>query len=294
MRDRSIGVVSLNYAAWGLLPLFWKLLEDVDSIFTLAQRIVWASVFSGAWLLLVSRTRRKELTSTTFSGFSLKLMASSVIISLNWGIYIWAVNNGFVSYAALGYFLAPLISVILGAALFHERTNPLGWAAATLTALGSLIYGWGQSGWGLVVVFGIAVTFSIYGAVKKTVSIDPVPGLFSESGLLVPVALVLLLSGTVTPATELSTQTWALLACSGLVTLMPLVILSHYARKVPLSTLGMLQFILPVVQLFLGLRVFGEEISATQAVALFVIGTGVGLYLWFQRDQVGRAPAKSW
>ncbi|AXR73939.1 EamA family transporter RarD [Auritidibacter ignavus] len=281
MPRKATGAVALNYVVWGLLPLFWKLLDNVNSTYVLAHRIVWATVFSGIWLLIITITAsRSGKTRPVFSGISARLIFSSIVIAANWGIYIWAVNGGFVSYAALGYFVAPLLSVLLGSIFFRESISGWQWAAILLTAGGALVYGWGHSGIGLLVVFGIAVTFSVYGAIKKTVKIDAVPGMFAESSILAPVAIVLLLAGVLTPGDSIGGSTWSLLVVSGLVTLVPLIVLSHYARSVPLSTLGMLQFILPVVQLALGVAMFDEVVSGLQALALLCIVTGVALYLF--------------
>ena len=289
MPRKATGAVALNYILWGLLPLFWKLLDNVDSTYVLAHRIVWATAFSGIWLFIMAvTTSRSRRSRPIFSGLSIRLIFSSVVIAVNWGIYIWAVNSGFVSYAALGYFVAPLLSVFLGSTFFREPISGWQWLAIFLTGGGALVYGWGHSGIGLFVVFGIAVTFSVYGAIKKSVRIDAVPGMFVESSILAPVALVLMLTGVITPGLNIGGSTWALLALSGLVTLAPLIVLSHYTRSVPLSTLGMLQFILPVVQLALGVTVFGEVVSGLQALALLCIISGVSLYLFDGRRSRGK------
>ena len=294
MPRQATGAVELNYVIWGLLPIFWKLLDHVNSMYVLAHRIAWATVFSGIWLLLIAlATSRSSRARPVFSGISVRLVFSSIVIAANWGIYIWAVNSGFVSYAALGYFVAPLLSVLLGSIFFREPVSGWQWLAIFLTAGGALVYGWGHSGIGLLVVVGIAVTFSVYGAIKKSVKIDAVPGMFAESSILAPVAIVLILTGVLTPGDRIGGTTWALLAVGGLVTLVPLIVLSHYARSVPLSTLGMLQFILPVVQLALGVAVFDESVSNLQALALFCIVTGVILYLFDGPRPTGRKTSDS-
>jgi len=272
---RATAAVALNYVVWGVLPLFWMLLRDVDSVYILAQRIVWSALISGAWVLAASRGRLRA----AFSGASPALVFSALAIGVNWGLYIWAVSNGFVSYAALAYFVSPLMSVFLGAVVFGEHLTAGKWAAIVLTAIGALLFGWGRSGTGLFIVFGVAGSFAIYSAIKKTVAVKTVPGLFIESATLAPVALALMGTGVLSPGTALDAPTWALFVVAGLVTFLPLVVMSHYARLIPLSLLGILQFIVPVTQLGLSVTVFGESITGAQVAALAVILAGVGLFL---------------
>ncbi|MFC0581124.1 EamA family transporter RarD [Micrococcoides hystricis] len=295
MQRQASSAVALTYVLWGLLPLFWKLLDHVSATYVLAHRIIWAAVFSGIWLLVSAITRpRSRRTKPIFSGISIRLVFSSVVVAANWGIYIWAVNSGFVSYAALGYFVAPLMSVLLGSVFFREAITVRQWLAIILTAGGSLIYGWGHSGIGLLVVFSIAATFSVYGAIKKSVTIDAVPGMFVESSLLAPLSIVLILTGVLTPGSNLTGSTWTLFVISGLITVIPLIALSHYAQTLPLGTLGMLQFILPVVQLGLGVTVFGESVSGLQVFALVCIVIGVVLYLLqARRTRINHVPKEA-
>ena len=279
--------VALNYLVWGVLPLFWILLRHVDPLYILAQRIMWAALFSGMWVVW-SALRAGGLRSA-FAGASPALIASAAAISVNWGSYIWAVGNGYVSYAALAYFVSPLLSVLLGAVVFGERLTPLKWAAIFLATVGSVLFGWAQDGAGLVVVLGVAGSFAAYAAIKKSVRVATVPGLFIESATLTPVAFGFVASGVLAPGSELDLSTWALFAAAGLVTFLPLVVMSHYARRVPLSLLGMLQFISPVVQLALGVSVFGERVSALQVTALALILAGVVLFLVRGRQARGWA-----
>ncbi|WP_115686261.1 EamA family transporter [Corynebacterium senegalense] len=272
----AAAAVALNYFVWGILPLFWILLSHVDSLYILAQRIMWAALISGCWVLATSR---RAGGAAVFAGASPALVLSAAAIAVNWGLYIWAVGNGYVSYAALAYFVSPLLSVFLGAAVFGERLSPAQCASIALAAGGAALFGWGQAGAGLLVVFGVAGSFSVYAALKKTVRVKTVPGLFIESAVLAPVALALVCTGVLRPGSELNLRTWLLFVAAGLVTFLPLVVMSHYARRVPLSLLGMLQFISPVAQLALGVTVFGEELSGRQVAALALILLGVTIFL---------------
>ncbi len=273
----AAAAVAANYVVWGVLPLFWMLLRHVDSVYILAQRIVWSAVISGMWVMAAHRGRGGA--TRAFAGASPVLVLSATAIGVNWGLYIWAVGNGYVSYAALAYFVSPLMSVFLGAVVFGERLTPPKWAAILLTATGALMFGWGRSGAGLVIVFGVAGSFAVYSALKKSVRIKTVPGLFVESAILAPAAVLLMATGVLSPGTRLDPPTWGLFVVAGLVTFLPLVVMSHYARLLPLSLLGVLQFIVPVTQLALGVTVFEETVTPFQLLALAVIVGGVGLFL---------------
>ncbi|WP_342319962.1 EamA family transporter RarD [Corynebacterium mayonis] len=273
----ATAAVSLNYLVWGLLPLFWALLGEVNSLYILAQRIMWSTLLAGAWLLIASR--RRSNTAHTVRGAFPALLMSALAIAVNWGLYIWAVSNGYVSYAALAYFVSPLLSILLGAVVFREKLEPAKWLAICLAGAGALAYGWGQSGMGLAVVFGVAGSFAIYAAIKKTVTVAAVKGLFVESAVLSPIAFGLIVAEILTPGTTLTLTTWGLFILAGAVTFLPLLVMSHFARIVPFTLLGMLQYISPVVQLVLSVTVFRESIESRQLVALALILTGVAIFV---------------
>ncbi|MEX3503769.1 EamA family transporter [Corynebacterium sp. LK2510] len=278
----AIVVVALNYLVWGILPLFWALLDDVNALYVLAQRILWATVIAGAWVFL-SATRRGGVRGgglkAAFAGTSPALVASAMAISVNWGLYIWAVSNGFVAYTALAYFVCPLLSVLLGAVVFAERLSPAQLIAILLASFGAVVFGWGQAGMGLIIVFGVAGSFAIYAAIKRTVKVQTVTGLFVESAILSPAAFLVISTGMITPDVHVTPKTWVLFVLAGFVTFLPLVVMSHYARIVPFTLLGVLQYIAPITQLVLGVTVFGEAISGRQIAALAVIIVGVGIFV---------------
>jgi chloramphenicol-sensitive protein RarD len=208
------------------------------------------------------------------------LLASSVLISINWGLYIWAVTNGHVVEASLGYFINPLISVLLGVLVFHERLNRRQWAAVAIAAAGvcwlALIHG--DPPW---IALSLAVSFGLYGMIRKIAAVDALPGLAIESLLLFAPALAWLAWVSLQDSAVFGQGQWeqdAMLIVGGALTALPLIGFAYGARRIPYSLVGILQYIAPTIQLLCGVLILGEAFTASQAIGFGCIWLALGIY----------------
>ncbi len=277
------------FLLWGALPIYWKALEDISPLEILCHRILWSMLML---LLLLSATHRWHEVRSALSQrrIALGLFASSAIIGVNWLTYIWAVNSGKILESSLGYFITPLVNVLFGMIFFHERLRPFQWAAVALAALGVgyqlLLYG--SLPW---VSLLLAVTFGSYGLLRKKLAVASIPGLFVETLLLSAPALAYL--GFLALRGQLLFGTGplfrdALLTCAGVITSVPLLLFAFGAARIPLITVGLLQYASPSLSFALGVLVYGEVFDVTRGVTFGAIWLGLGLYtldafLWSQR-----------
>ena len=270
---------ALAFAWWGLFPLYFRIVTTVPAPEILAHRIVWSLVFllgvlalrrQWAWL---ARVLRQPKVLAVFS-------ASALLLATNWLTYLWAVNNGHVIDASLGYFITPLVNVLLGYTLLHERPRRAQWIALTLATLGVL---WltlavGRLPW---IALVLAASFGAYGLMRKVAVLGPLEGLTLESLLLTPAALLALGfwaaqgSGRF-PAPDALTNLW--LVAFGPITAVPLLLFAAGARRLPLTTLGLLQYIGPTIQFAIGVWVFREPFTATRLVGFGCIWLALLLY----------------
>lgn len=276
------------YLIWGLLPLFFKLLGTVSPLQILAHRILWSLVFL---LAIVAVLRRFGTIRAAARGRVLLILcASAVLISVNWLVNIWAVGNARVLEASIGYFMNPLVNVALGVLVLRERIRPVQAAAVALAAAGVLALALG--GGALWISVTLAVSFGLYGLLRKTVAIDALGGLLIETLLLAPVA-----AGVLAWAWWHGTAAWggnmrldALLAFSGVVTAIPLLLFASAARRLKYTTLGLLQYIAPAMAFAQAVFLFGEPLRPVYLVTLSLICAGCALYAW---DSVRAARAGS-
>jgi chloramphenicol-sensitive protein RarD len=266
----------LAYTDWGVLPLYWKLLNMVPAVEILAHRILWSFVFMGSILLFSGDWRnlaaafsnRRAMVVTFLCGF---------LISLNWFTYIWAVNSNRVIEASMGYYINPLLAVALGVTVLKERLGRWQLAAIILAAAGVLIMTvrYGRIPW---IALALAGTFALYGLAKKLTAVDSVTGLALETFIVLPLALLFIVSREVQGIGALGTVPFsrtAILVGSGVVTATPLLWFAKGARKIRLSMLGFLQYIAPTISLLLGIFIFGESFSATHLVSFGFIWAGL-------------------
>lgn len=258
------------YLMWGLFPLYWPLLEPAEAGEILAHRMVWSLVVMG---IVVTALRQWKVIRAMAGRTWLMVVAASALISINWGVYIYAVNSGHVVEAALGYFVIPLFSVTLGVLVFHERLQPLQWAAVALGAGAVVVIAvaGGRVPW---VALLIAVSFGLYGLVKKVIPLPPPASLTSEGIVLVIPAIGFLtflqLHGRSTLIGHGAGHV-ALLVASGLVTVVPLLAFAAAARALPLSVLGLLQYLTPVVQFLIGVIWLDEQMSVARWVGFGLV-----------------------
>lgn len=247
------------YGMWGLVPLFWPLLKPAGATEILAHRMVWSLAFVGVALLVVRRWAWAGELLRQPRRLALVVVAAAVI-TVNWGVYIWAVNSGHVVEASLGYFINPLVTIAMGVLILKERLRPAQWVAVGVgfAAVLVLTIGYGHPPW---ISLCLAFSFATYGLVKKKVNLGGVESLTAETAVQFLPALAYLIwlsaHGHATFATE-GTGHAALLASTGVVTALPLVCFGAAAIRVPLSTLGLLQYLAPVFQFLLGVVYFGE------------------------------------
>ncbi|MGG7621019.1 EamA family transporter RarD [Bacillus coreaensis] len=273
----------LSYLIWGILPVYWKLLEHVNAEDILANRIFWSFVFMMVVLFfskkigdLLSvlkgfRQNRKEMYA---------LIIASLLISTNWFIYIWAVNHHHMIEASLGYYINPLVSVLLGVIFLKEKLSPAQYVSFIIAGIGVLILGisYGKFPWISIV---LAFSFGVYGLAKKMIKVDSAVGLTLETMVVTPFALAYmvflffngehaLFAGSVT--------TNLLLVGAGAATALPLLYFAKGAQKIPLSMLGLLQYIAPTITLILGVLVYGEQFTKHHLQAFIFIWSALTIY----------------
>ena len=276
------------YVLWGVFPLYWYLLRDVPSLQTVAHRIAWCALFVVGWL--VAREGIAWLQPLCRRPRTLALLAvTSLLISGNWALYIWAVTNGRIVDASLGYFINPLVSVVLGVVVLRERLVAAQWVAVALAAAGVL---WlalrhGETPW---IALALATSFAIYGLLRKIAEIDAIPGLAVESLFLLAPALAFLLWCEATGVGAFAHGGLgrdALLVLAGPATALPLIGFAFAARRIPYSLVGILQYVSPTLQLLIGVVLLHEPFDRDQAVGYGAIWAGLAVYaldgLWRAR-----------
>jgi chloramphenicol-sensitive protein RarD len=264
---------------WGILPLYWRAMKQVPSSQILGHRILWSFIF--VVLVLTVQKRTPQIRSAIgLRRTRIFFIASAFTIGINWFIYIWAVNAGFVVETSMGYFINPLVSVLLGIVFLKERLR-FWQMVSVILAFSGVLYmtlNYGKPPW---IALSLAFSFGTYGLLRKTSHADSLVGLFFETAYLSPLALAYLVLrgvqgtgafGTVTPLLHI------LLVSSGIVTAVPLIWFAHGARKIPLSTVGFTQYLAPTLQLFLGVVVFREPFTSVHLISFSLIWTGLALY----------------
>lgn len=280
------------FTIWGLLPLYLKLLTGISAIQITAHRLVWGCLFTTAWIVLSGQwsTIRSALANPRSRMY---LCASSLLISCNWIIYAWAITNGHVIESSLGYFINPLLNILLGVFVLSERLNKAQWIAVAVAATG-VIYLTVTAGRPPWIALGLAATFGFYGLLRKLVTVDALPGLTTETLLAVPFAVMFLLwceSNGTGVLGHVSILQHAVLVLSGPISAIPLVLFAYGARRIPYSTVGILQYIGPTLQFLCGLVLFHEPFGGTRAIGFVLIWTALAIYATdgIRRSRTSRA-----
>jgi chloramphenicol-sensitive protein RarD len=274
-RGTALGVAA--YLFWGLFPLYWPLLEPAGAVEILAHRVVWSLVFVVALLVVARRTAgplprdRRRLSLLALAG---------VVIGVNWGVFIWAVNNEHVLEGSLGYFINPLVTVALGVLVLGERLRATQWVAVAIATAGVVVLAveTHRPPW---IALALALSFGVYGLVKKVVGVGPVAGLTVETAVLTPVALTyLVVLGTSGEAsfTDHGADHALLLASTGAVTALPLLAFAAAAAAVPLSRLGLLFYLNPTLQFLIGAFVRHEPISPARLVGFALVWLALAVF----------------
>jgi chloramphenicol-sensitive protein RarD len=279
LSPRGLAAAGAAFTLWGLFPVYLHALSAVPSVQVIAHRVAWSCLFLLGWLLVSGELGR--LTSTLGKPRLLAgLGASSVLISCNWLVYVWSVTHQHIVESSLGYYINPLVNVLLGVLVLRERPNRVQWSAIGLAAL-AVLYLAVQAGRPPWIALALATTFSLYGFVRKVISVDALPGLATETLLLLLPALGLLTwceaAGVAAFGHAGPAISW-LLAGSGIVTAVPLFLFAYGARLLPYSTVGVLQYIAPSLQLACGVLFYHESFEPARAAGFGLLWVALILY----------------
>jgi chloramphenicol-sensitive protein RarD len=268
------------YLIWGVLPFYLRLLQGVPAADVLAHRILWSVLvvvaliaWLNGWDKLRAALRQPRLL--------LMLLASAVCIAINWLVYTWAILDGHAIDTSLGYFINPLVSVLFGVVLLGERLQKLQWAAVALAALGVAVLTLYRGALPLVSL-ALALSFGTYGLIRKQAAVDAATGLFLETLMLAPVAM-LWIAATPQGFTGWPPVTLGILALGGVATAVPLMLFGVAARRLQLSTLGLMQYVAPTMVLLEAVLIFGEVLDPARLAAFCCIWAGLALYTWSLR-----------
>lgn len=298
--EQQAGVLyaAFSYILWGVLPVYWKLLNHVNADEILANRVFWSFFFIAAILVL---NKKWGLFTGTLLGLAqnkkqlVALAVASMLISINWFMYIWAVNTDQMIEASLGYYINPLVSVLLGMVFLKERLSLLQYISFALAGIGVLIMtiSYGQFPW---IALTLAISFGLYGLAKKLIKVDSAVGLALETLVVMPLAAIyigyLMIQGTNSLFAG-SMSTTLLLAGAGAATAVPLLFFAKGAQRIPLATLGILQYIAPTLTLILGVFVYHETFSSVHLLAFTFIWSALILYS-LSRTKMAAALTVKW
>ena len=276
---RGVWSAIVAYLIWWLFPIYWKLLHGVPPLQLLSHRVIWSCLLLAA-IVSVTRDWRSFLSETATWRVRFIYLAAALLIGLNWFVYVWAVNAGHVVESSLGYFINPLISVVLGVLVLKERLRPGQWAAVALAAAGVVYFtvSVGSLPW---IALTLATTFALYGLVKKVAPLGSVHGLALETGMLFlpTVAYLAWISHQGSGAFPSGTVNDALLIGAGVVTTVPLLLFASAAKTIPLYWIGLFQYVNPTIQFLLGVYVYGEVLSVERLVGFSIVWTALAVFI---------------
>ena len=280
-RERRLGLILgvLAYASWGVVPLFWRQLRAIDAVEILAHRAVWGLVAFAALTLGTGQAAAVAVAVRQPRTLAI-LLGSGLLLAANWGLFIWATLSGHLVQASLGYFINPLVSVALGVGFLGERLSRRMQAAIALAAIGVawLTVASGGLPW---IALTLALTFGVYGLIRKVIAVPALVGSTIETAVMAPfgVAYLAVLAARGDGALgHVDARTHGLLVATGVVTALPLAWFTAAARRLPLSTVGLLQYLAPTGQLITALAVFGETLPRDRLIAFGFIWTALALF----------------
>ena len=277
---RGIAIAFTCYLVWGLLPIFWKLIEEISPFEIISHRIIWCFVS----VMLICLLTKQDLLSLYRDRRAWRFLApAAAIITANWSVYIYAVSQYHVIETAIGYYINPLITILLGLIIFRERMTPLQWTAVGLCTAGVVSFTAGYGQFPCISIF-LASTFGVYGAIKKKAGYPAIPAIAFENTLMVGPAVVFAIwlavhTGTRAFAADLGTghgiYLTVMLVIAGILTALPLTLFSTAANMIPLSFLGFIQFFSPTLSLLTGVFLYGEAFTAAHKLCLGFIWAGL-------------------
>ncbi len=268
----------LCYTIWGLFPLYWRLLDHVDSFEILAHRMVWSAVFMVTLFIGIRHMRLRQHIRSLRQ--YLMLLLTGALISFNWGLYIWAINHGYILQSSLGYYINPLVNILLGRLFLHERLNRAQ-TVALILALTGVLYFTIDYGHFPIISIGLALSFGIYGLLKKKMGLNATPALTVETLWMAPAAIAFIVYCYTQGDSALNTfepLTWLLLLLAGAVTAIPLLLYGKAAERITLTALGFLQYVSPTGQFLIGIFVYGESFTTAHIVCFCCIWAGLTFF----------------
>jgi chloramphenicol-sensitive protein RarD len=275
------------YVLWGILPVYWKALKQIPASEILAHRIFWSFILLFGFILL---TKRWTEFKKAFSGLKIfvSVFLNSILISINWLTYIWAVNNNHIVEASLGYYINPLFSILLGVIFLKERPDNWQILAILFASAGVGFLTWHHGGFPWIAL-SLAITFGLYGLVKKLSKLSSINGLAAETMLVAPFAfgfLAFTASGNENVYTQLPVLVIILVVFSGLATSLPLLLFAQGARRVSLSTLGFVQYLSPSITLVIGIYLYNEPFTHVQKISFGLIWTALAIYSFSRKELI--------
>lgn len=281
-KPSNLGLLAalLAYTLWGSLPLYWKLLKAASAVEILTHRIFWSLIFVG--IIIQAKNGLASIRPILTNSNNLKrLLLTSLLIGANWLIYIWGVNNGKALECSLGYFICPLLTVALGYLFLKERLRQFQLIALGFALTGVLYKTWNYGALPLVAI-ALALTFAFYALLRKTAKVESSEGLFVETLFLAPVALIIIFLNYSNNSGIFLTPNYyflsLLLASSGIVTAIPLLLFAYSTRRLSMSTIGVVQYLSPTLQFLCAVFIFNEPFNSSDLVAFSLIWIGLILY----------------
>ncbi|MBN2258717.1 MAG: EamA family transporter RarD [Anaerolineaceae bacterium] len=286
MKDRGILYALGAYIAWGLFPIYWKWLSQVPAVQLLGHRIMWSFILLAVFLLLTRRWAdfREKLSVKVLRIY----LVAAMLIGVNWLTYVWAINAGFIIETSLGYFINPLLSVLLGVIFFRERLRPTQWIPIGLVAAGVLYLtvSYGSLPW---IALTLAISWGFYGLVKKMAPLGSVYGVTLETGILFLPALGYLVMMDVSGSGKFlhdGILTDLLLAGAGVVTTIPLLMFAKASRRIPLSMIGILQYISQTLTFIIGLSIYHEPVTQSRLIGFGIVW--LALIIFWVENRIAR------
>lgn len=280
------------YAMWGFFPIYWKLLHQVPALQLLGHRIGWS--FGLLMIYILLSRQWTDFRAQAFHRKTIGIYAvAGVLLSVNWLIYVWGVNAGFIVETSLGYFINPLLSVLFGVIFLRERLRPVQWLPIAIAVVGViyLTVTYGRLPW---IALSLAVSFGLYGLVKKLSPLGSVYGLTLETGIVFPVALVYLavvqVNGTGAFLHDGLTVDLLLIG-AGVVTTIPLLMFASAAKQIPLTIVGILQYIAPTIQFIIGVFIYKETFDTTRLIGFSLVWLALVIF-WVENLMANRVPVE--
>jgi chloramphenicol-sensitive protein RarD len=280
------------YLLWGIFPIYWKFLHEVNAVQVISHRIAWSFV---VLLIYIFTTKQwHEFRGVAFNAKTIAIYAiAGILLSINWLIYVWGVNAGFVVETSLGYFINPLLSVLMGVIFLRERLRPTQWIPVVLATVGVLYLTWAyhRLPW---IALTLAFSFASYGLIKKLAPLGSLYGLTLETGIVFPIALIYLIVVQMNGSgafLHTGAQVDLFLAASGIVTTIPLLMFASAAKQIPLTMVGLLQYIAPTMQFLLGVFLYKEPFSHSQLIGFGIVWIALIIF-WVENYLSNRMPVE--